>query len=147
MPAGQKYWIEEGSLTGCIKNVDLSGGGVSDHYCFTLVNKCLHAKHPLGWVRALKLKVDGEEVAQDKICFVLRGQRIPLKCMPTITDIWWNLAEEAQICVEKAGGLTPGPHTVECRLELSLHVNTRTVDREDIWPRLNTDLKAELNAV
>lgn len=144
MPAGQKYWIEEGTLGNQITNVDVDNDGKPDHYCFTIINKCLHAKHPLGWIRNVTLKIDGQKISNNKAYFVLRGQWISLKHMPTITDIWWNLIEEAEIYVEKEGGLEQGSYIVECNLELSLHVNTLTVDVKDVWPRLYTNLSSEM---
>ncbi len=144
MPAGSKYWIEEGTLSAELKNVDVDGEHTFDYYFFTIKNHCLHAKHPLGWMRKVRVWVDGEEIRQQRAFFVIRGQWISLKHLPTITDIWWNLAEEAQIFFEHPDKLKPGLHRIKCRIEMSLHVNTRTVDVQDHWPRLFVDVETEM---
>jgi len=144
MPAGQRYWVEEGILGNQITNVDTNNDGKMDHYCFAIINKFLHAKHPLGWIRNVTLKIDGQTIRNDKAYFVLRGQWISLKHMPTVTDIWWNLVEKAEIYVEKEDGLEQGRHAVECNLELSLHENTRTVDVKDAWQRLDMNISSEM---
>ena len=147
MPAGKDYWIKEGMISKELKNVDIDGDGKVDHFCFSVWNQFLHAKHPLGWIRRLVVKIDGKDIAPHRIFFVLRDQWIGAKQMPTITDIWWMLREEAEIYIKQDDGIIPGTHNVECTMEISLLTNTRTVDRQDIWPRLTLNLQSEMQTI
>ena len=144
MPAGSGYWIEEGMLSNTIRNRDEDQDGKVDHVCFTVRNQFLHPNHPLGWIRKLDVKLDGQAIPPKRTYFVLRGQWINVACMPTITDIWWYMREEAHIYVESEG-LEPGQlHLVACAFEISLFLHSPIVDRENIWPRLALELSSEM---
>ncbi len=147
MPAGKDYWIKEGMISKELKNVDIDGDGKVDHFCFSVWNQFLHAKHPVGWIRRLTIQIDGKDIAPDRIFFVLRGQWIGIKQMPTITDIWWMLREEAEIHIKQDNGIISGTHNVECTMEISLHTNTRTVDRQDTYSRLTLNLQSEMHTI
>lgn len=136
MGLGEQYWVHENSLSKSMCNKDLDGDGIYDHFSFTLRNNCLHSIHPLGWFRDFKLYLDEEEIPQDKSYFVLRGQLIPLKQLPTITDIWWEIIENAEIYGYYPGGVPAGIHQVKCEMDTSLVPNTRTVDTKEVWRRL-----------
>lgn len=143
MPAGSTYWIREGMLDGKLENVDLDHDGVVDHVCFSIRNQFMHPNHPLGWIRDFRVCIDGAEMPREEVCFVVRDQWVGTAEMRTITDIWWHMREKATIYVG-SGELAPGKHRVECSISISLHVNTPTIDREDLWPWLTLDLSADL---
>ena len=103
MPAGSAYCIEEGMITGALRNVDLDGDGVTDHLCFRLRNQFLHPDHPLGWIRRLTVAVDGVAACPSDLHFVLRGQWIAVEHMPTISDIWWHMREVAEVYMRSKG--------------------------------------------
>ncbi len=147
MPAGTSYFIKEGMISKELKNVDTNKDGKFDYFCFSIWNQILHAKHPLGYIRKLKLVIDGKDINTNRIFFVLRDQWICIEQMPTISDIWWMLREEAQIYVKQEGGINPGVHKVECIMETSLLMNTRSIDRRDIWPSLTLNLQSEMSTV
>lgn len=147
MPAGKSYWVKDGMISRELKNVDIDRDGKVDHFCFSVWNQFLHAKHPLGWIRKLTVRIDGEEISPCRIFFVLRDQWIGIEKMPTISDIWWMLREEAEIYIKQDDGIISGTHNVECTMEISLLTDTRTVDRQDIWSRLVLNLQSEMHTV
>ena len=147
MPAGTSYWIKEGMISKKLKNVDINKDGKFDHFYFSIWNQILHAKHPLGYIRKLTLKIDGEDIEPNRIFFVLRDQWICIEQIQTISDIWWMLREEAQIYVKQKGGINPGFHNIECIMETSLLMNTRTIDRHDAWPKLTLSLQSDMSAI
>lgn len=141
MPAGARYWISEGMLDKKIYNADLDGDGATDHICFSINNKFLHPNHPIGWVRAIDVRVDGKPVDADRVCFVIRGQWIPIRYMKTIRDIWWNAAEDAWIYIASAGFAEGSTHDVHCDLKVSLMVHNENIDRDDRYPCLDCRLQ------
>ena len=147
MPAGKNYWIEEGMISKELKSVDIDKKGKVDYFYFSVWNQFLHAKHPLGWIRKLTVRIDGEEISPNRIFFVLRDQWIGIEQMPTISDIWWMLREEAKIYIKQDDEIISGTHNVECNMEISLNTNTRTIDKNDIYPRLVLDLKSKMHTV
>ncbi len=134
MPAGTKFLIEEGALGVQLKNVSVENPQGYDYFCFDLKNTQLHAVHPLGWIRRLILRVDGEEIPQDRFFFVLRGQWIRADHLPDIVDIFWYLCEPAQIYVRRDGGLQAGVHRVACTFFASRLEETLILDTRGIWP-------------
>jgi hypothetical protein len=144
MPAGKNFWIEEGMISKELKNVDINKDGKVDYFCFSVWNQFLHANHPLGWIRRLTVRIDGEEISPHRIFFVLRDQWIGIEQISMISDIWWMLREEAKIYVKQDDEKICGTHNVECIIEISLHTNTRTIDRYDIYPRLVLNLQSEM---
>ena len=80
----------------------------------------------LNWYRALPLssigltlRVDGEEVDPAAITFAVDGEWHPVAELPRRDDRMWFVADPAEVRVERAGGLEPGPH------ELSLTIAAR----------------------
>ena len=144
MPAGNTYWIQEGMISKELRNMDIDGDGKVDHYCFSVWNQFLHAKHPLGWIRNVSVCIDGEEIPTHRIFFVLRDQWIGIEQMPTISDIWWMLREEAEIYIRQDDGIVSGKHDVECTMEISTLTNTRIVDKNDLYPRLILKLQSQM---
>ena len=114
---------------------------------FSIWNTKLHAAEPLGAVRKLTLKIDGEEIEPSRIFFVVHDQWIGIEQMPTISEIWWMLREEAHIYVKQEGVIKPGTHNVECILENQLLVHTPAIDSKDIRPRIAVKLQVEMNTV
>jgi len=117
MPVGTQFYIKEGMVSKELINVDTNKDGKFDYFYFSIWNQKLHAKEPLGNIRKLTLRIDGEEIKPNRIFFVLRDQWIRIEQMPTIKDIWWMLREEAQIYVKQEGGINPGIHNVEITIE------------------------------
>ena len=66
------------------------------------------------------------------IFFVVRGNWIPARYMPTISDIWWNQSESAYIYLKKPGGFSKGTHKVELFMSLQSLFNTKTLDTKNI---------------
>lgn len=149
MPAGspEGYFIKEGMISKELKNVDTNKDGKFDYFYFSIWNTKLHAAEPLGAIRKLTLKIDGEGIEPNRIFFVVRDQWIGIEQMPTISDIWWMLREEAQIYVKQDGGINPGIHNVECIIENQLLVHTPAIDSKDIRPRVAVNLQTEMSTV
>ena len=144
MPAGARYWISEGMLNERIYNSDTNGDGKVDHICFSVNNKFLHPNHPIGWVRGIDVWIDGEKIDIDRICFVLRGQWIPLRYMRTIRDIWWKAIEDAWIYID-SDGIEPGSaHDVACTLHISLMVHNENIDWKDDYNCLHCELAEKM---
>lgn len=145
MGLGTQYWIKENSLSKTGRYLDLDGDAAADHFCFTLLNNCLHPIHPLGWFRSFRVFIDGAEADPQRSCFVVRKQWVPFDRLPTITDIWWSISEPAEIVCAVPKG-TAGTHTVKCVMSTSLVPNTRTVDTKGIWRELVIELESEITA-
>lgn len=145
MPAGTSYWIQEGMLAREIYNADVDGDGRIDHVFFKLKDKFLHPNHPIGWVKKIGVCIDGEMIDPERICFVLRGQWIPLKYMPTIRDIWWHMLEDACIYI-RSNGLEDGRVVhVRCDIDISLLVHTQNLDSNGIFPCLHCSLDEDMS--
>jgi Domain of unknown function (DUF6379) len=67
----------------------------------------------LSMVEDIQITVDGETIAREDVRFSVRGKTYTLDQMETVYDDRWNFGEKAKISALKAGGLTPGKHTVE----------------------------------
>ena len=147
MPLGTEFYIKEGMISSELRNVDTNKDGKFDHFYFSIWNQKLHAKGPLGNLRKLTLRIDGEEIEPNRIYFVIRDQWICIEQMPTIKDIWWMLKEEAQIYVKQDGGIKPGIHNVEIILENQVLMYTRSIDSKDIRPRVTLNLQSEMSTV
>ena len=144
MPAGASYWIKEDMLSDKLYNADTDHDGRIDHIYFTVKDKFLHPNHPLGWVRKITVLIDGKPVDQEDICFVIRGQWIPLKYMPTIRDIWWHMREDAALYIKSEGLIPNEIHTVDCDLFISLMVHTQNLDSTDIFSCLHCSLTSNM---
>jgi len=129
MPAGTSFIISEGMISSTIKEVETAE---RNYICIDIRNHLLHAVHPLGWMREINLKVDGKTIPKQNIYFVLRGQWVNVEFMHTIQDIYWYIAEPAQLFI--AGlSLSKGEHEIEFELVASqLEVST-ILDVKEIW--------------
>lgn len=145
MPAGTSYWIKEGMLAREIYNADVDGDGQIDHICFKLKDKFLHPNHPIGWVRKIAVAIDGKPVPLECICFVLRGQWVPIKYMPTIRDIWWHMLEDAYIYIQSNGLENGHIAHVQCDIDISLLVHTQNLDRHGVFPCLHCSLEEDMS--
>jgi hypothetical protein len=143
MPAGSAYCIADGMLGDALRNVDTDGDGIIDHVSFSIRNQFLHPDHPLGWIRQLRVLLDGEVVPPDQMFFVLRGQWVQVTHIRTIRDIWWHMREVAEIYI-RSSGITPGDHRIDVSFDVSLHVHTPNVDLDDLWPTLRQHLSREV---
>jgi hypothetical protein len=143
MPAGQKYWMDEGAFDGKLRYGN-AGSSYPGEIGFIFRNNCLHAVRPIGSIRKLTVTFDGKEIAQEDAFIILRGQRIRFKELPTITDIWWNVREDADIRFVPETLPSPGSHEVSVRVEISHLQNTRIVDRKDVFGRIVENIDALL---
>lgn len=133
MPAGSIYWIEKGLMrTELINTKHMHLDEENDYGCFEIKSYFIHSVHPLGFFRKLEVSVDDEKVDVDNIFFVVRGNWIPARYMPTISDIWWNQSESAYIYLKKPGGFSKGTHKVELFMSLQSLFNTKTLDTKNI---------------
>lgn len=113
-----KRFAEEIMLTQInIRNIDSNKDGKNDGFQFDMRNP-FYTATPISCIKGLKLKVDGEEIASDKITLIIRGQEIPLNKAYTFHEIWWHIGETLSVLVEKPGGLKPGKHKLEGELIL-----------------------------
>ncbi|MEM2913667.1 MAG: DUF6379 domain-containing protein [Candidatus Bathyarchaeia archaeon] len=101
-----------------MENVDLDGDGQIDGFQFELGNP-LYTAQPLSSIRGFSLAINGEEIDPEKITFILRKNRINLKSVSTIPELWWRYGEIIHVFVEKPGGLKPGKYQVECSLTMT----------------------------
>jgi len=98
-----------------IKNVDIDGDGRIDGFQFDLGNP-LNTAQPMSAIKDLSLSVDGDKIDPEKISLILRKNRIGLRNVSTIPELWWGYGELISIFVEKAGGLARGKHQFDCSL-------------------------------
>jgi len=143
MPLGNQFYIKEGMLSKELKNVDSKNDGKVDYFYFSIWNQKLHAKEPLGNIRKFTLRIDGEEIENKRIFFVLRNQWICIEQIHTISDIWWMLREEAQIYVKQDGGIDRGIHNVECIIEDQVY----PFYSKGIRPAPTLNLQSEMSTV
>ena len=67
----------------------------------------------LSCVEHIAFKVDGKEVPEDKIVFVLNGKRFLLNQLSDLFAEYLFTLDYATIIVYQDGGIAPGEHTVE----------------------------------
>lgn len=101
-----------------IKNVDIDNDGKIDGFQFDIGNP-LYTAQPLSAIRDFSLVVDGEKINAEAISFILRKNKINLKTVSTIPELWWGYGETITVLVEKPGGLEPGRHQVECSITMT----------------------------
>jgi len=70
---------------------------------------------PLSMVDEIELRVDDQEVEQEKIHFSVGEETFTLKEMETVTSTKWEFGEKATIFVEQPGGLSRGEHQIFLR--------------------------------
>jgi len=132
MPAGTSYTFKKGMLSPVIRK-HAAENGENIYYEIVVKNQFLHAVHPIGWIKKLKVEIDGNEVEQRDIWFVLRGQWFAARKMYTISEVFWNLSEEAQICFEMPDFLSDGKHEVKCTFIMSVLEDTQVLDLKNQW--------------
>lgn len=76
--------------------------------------------HFLSTIDELSVKVDGEEVPEERISFVLNGKEFGIIEMKNAYTEFWEILQIATLKVWKPGGLTPGEH------EIDLHMISRS---------------------
>ncbi|MEM1530741.1 MAG: DUF6379 domain-containing protein, partial [Candidatus Bathyarchaeia archaeon] len=101
-----------------IENVDLNGDGQIDGFQFELGNP-LYTAQPLSSIKGFSLIVNGERIDPEKITFILRRNRISLKNVSTIPELWWGYGEIIRVFIEKPGGLKSGEYQVKCSLVMT----------------------------
>ncbi|RYG86885.1 MAG: hypothetical protein EON59_08910 [Alphaproteobacteria bacterium] len=130
-------------LGSTLHNEDLDGDGVVDHVRFSIRNQFLHPNHPLGWIRKLTVSLDGEAIAPADMFFVVRGQWISVAHLPTITDIWWQMREMAELYIKRQA-IEAGSHKVAVGFDVSMYGHTPSVDRDNQYPTIHEDLTTEM---
>lgn len=109
----EKYILCPDSLQNVVDNDDVSG--------FKLQVRIPYYRGvPLSMVEDLKIVVDGVEYTGDSLRFTVSGGTFSLAELPTVTFFRWEFGEKATLTVSKAGGLTPGEHTVEIYILLRI---------------------------
>ena len=111
-------------------------------------NFFLHAVHPLAWFKKLEIEIDEKQMDLEKAYFVLRGQWFHIMDMPTITEVYWNLAEEAQLLLPAEERLEQGKHHVKITFTMSMLEDSQVMDKKGLWPHrvefVEEDLKLEV---
>lgn len=144
MPVGKTYWIEKGMFSKKLQNQDCDKDGIADHISFWVKSSFVHAVHPLGFIRKIKVKINDKDIALNDIFVVIRKNWIPASCVPTISDIWWNMGEKAYIYIRCPGGLKEGTYHVKLSMEFSTLFNTRTVDYNDLTHHMTMELEENM---
>lgn len=134
MPAGTQFLMEKGMLGEMLQRTDIDRGQEGMIYRFEVRNHMLHAVHPLGWFRRIRVSVDGRDIASEKFYFVVRGQWIRGDDVPNIQDIYWYLCEPAEVYFEQDAAMTPGAHRVEFELFIARYEGTNIIDFDGRWP-------------
>ena len=145
MPAGSIYWIEKGMMGDRLINEACTHLDQTEEFAyFEIHSYFIHSVHPLGFFREMGVTVDGKKMNVDDLFFVVRGNWVPARYMPTISDIWWYQSETARIYIRHPGGFSPGPHTVELSMTLQSLFNTKTLDVKNISVPMRMSLKKEM---
>lgn len=92
-----KHIYVKGKKTGCRFDVKLS----------------YYRGHFLSAIDELRVKIDGEEVAQQDITFCLHGKEYGIVQLAKLGDVFWPVAEAATIKIFKNGGYEAGEHDIE----------------------------------
>jgi hypothetical protein len=67
-------------------------------------------------IKDLIIAVNGEQVDSNKISLILRKNKISLKNVTTMTEIWWSYGGLITVFVEKPGGLLHEKLQFQCSL-------------------------------
>lgn len=129
MPAGTSYLFKENMLGTRLNRV-----GETNSYTFTVKNHFLHAVHPVGWIKTLDVEVDGARCADRDVWFVVRGQWFSAEKLYTISEVFWNLCEQAEVCFSTGAPLAPGKHHIKCTFSTSLLEDTQVLDDKNVYP-------------
>lgn len=72
----------------------------------------------LSMVEVPEVSVDGHEIAGEDLRLTYRGVERTFAELADVTDVRWELGEDATISVLLPGGLTPGRHEIAVNLRL-----------------------------
>ena len=72
--------------------------------------------HFLSTIDELGVKIDGEEIPTENICFCLKGQEFGVAQLHSLVNEFWPITEPATIKVFYPGGLEKGAHKVDFTL-------------------------------
>lgn len=72
---------------------------------------------PLSTVEVASLRVDGREIAPERMSFELNGRRFRLTELPELVNEWWFVTDSAYLHVDDPAVLGEG-HAVELTLNL-----------------------------
>jgi hypothetical protein len=72
----------------------------------------------LSMVGDSRLKVDGQTIPDEKTSITLRGRTFPKPQMENEPYYRWEFGEVGMVTVAQPGGLPPGEHTIDIRLEV-----------------------------
>lgn len=147
MPAGSRFLLEEGMFENVLTYENKGFAGVGNYYCMMVRNHILHSAHPLGWIREFKVWLDGMEVPADSLFFVLRGQWICAEQMPTITELYWTIDEEAEIYIKTEKEILPGLYDMTVRFTVSGLEGTRVLDIEGRWPEKQEEVRLKVQVL
>ena len=101
------YVLSEGS----VKNVASEDGKVKGFSMKTRVN--YYRGIPLSMVHDLEVELDGEKMDREAVRISVDGiDSFTADELETVTCYKWEFGDEAEVFVEKEGGLTPGTHDV-----------------------------------
>lgn len=131
MPAGTGYLFKEGMLLPKIEKAVVSE---KEYYVIGVKNHFLHAVHPLAWFKKLEIEIDGNKICTKDAYFVLRDQWIGIEQMPTITEVYWKLAEEAKLHIPAVEKMEPGKHNIKLTFTMSILEDTQIMDTKGLWP-------------
>lgn len=92
-----KHIYADGKKTGCRFDVKLS----------------YYRGHFLSAIDELRVKIDGEEVAQQDITLCLHGKEYGIAQLGRLGNVFWPVAEPAEIRIHKTGGYSVGEHDIE----------------------------------
>lgn len=66
----------------------------------------------LSTLEEIRVWVDGQEIARNRLSVELKGVRYPLCTVPDQNETFWGAADPLRIHVNQVGGLEAGEHTV-----------------------------------
>jgi hypothetical protein len=72
---------------------------------------------PLDQILDFNVAVDGKEVRAQDITFLLEGHRYKVPELRNQKHVYWQTREYARLFIQKEGGLSPGEHEVEVRMQ------------------------------
>lgn len=96
-----------------LKNIWLGGAKIG--YQFD-VRLSYYRGHFLSVIDELSVRLDGQEVAQERLRFHLNGKSFGVCELRECYTEFWNLLDAATISVEQPGGLPVGEHEVDLTL-------------------------------
>jgi hypothetical protein len=68
---------------------------------------------PISCIERLELSIDGATVPAQHMTLRLAGREYAVDGLAAHDDDWWFVLDEAELVVEKPGGLSPGEHDAQ----------------------------------